>query len=87
MPKSADHFFYFELIVTRASGSVPVDFLYQLQFTVKRYRRKLLSQVSPTRGFNLSDLGITTCNMNAFFSFHLFMVYIPECKQQLRTMK
>jgi len=24
--------------------------------------------------------------MNAFFSFDLFMVYIPECKQQLRTM-
>ena len=23
--------------------------------------------------------------MNAFFSFDLFMVYIPECKQQLRT--
>jgi hypothetical protein len=22
-----------------------------------------------------------------FFSFDLFMVYIPECKQQLRTMK
>ena len=27
------------------------------------------------------------CNMNAYFSFDLFMVYIPECKQQLRTMK
>ena len=27
------------------------------------------------------------CNMNALFSFDLFMVYIPECKQQLRTMK
>jgi len=26
-------------------------------------------------------------NMNAFISFDLFMVYIPECKQQLRTMK
>jgi len=25
--------------------------------------------------------------MNAFFSFDLFMVYIQECKQQLRTMK
>jgi len=25
--------------------------------------------------------------MNAFFSFHIFMVYLPECKQQLRTMK
>jgi len=25
--------------------------------------------------------------MNAFFSFDLFMVYITECKQQLRTMK
>jgi len=30
---------------------------------------------------------IENCNMNAFFSFDLFMVYIPECKQQLRTMK
>ena len=29
---------------------------------------------------NISDL-------NAFFSFDLFMVYIPECKQQLRSMK
>jgi hypothetical protein len=25
--------------------------------------------------------------MNAFFLFDLFMNYIPECKQQLRTMK
>jgi hypothetical protein len=28
-----------------------------------------------------------SCNMNAFISFDLFMVYIPECKQQLNTMK
>ena len=27
------------------------------------------------------------CNMNAFFSFNLLIVYIPECMQQLRTMK
>ena len=28
------------------------------------------------------------CNVNAFFSFDLYMVYIPECmQQQLRTMK
>ena len=27
------------------------------------------------------------CNMNAFLSFDLFMVYIPEDKQQLKTMK
>ena len=25
-----------------------------------------------------------TCNMNALFSFDLFMVYKSECKQQLR---
>jgi len=25
--------------------------------------------------------------MNAFFSFDLFMVYLPECKQHLKTMK
>ena len=25
--------------------------------------------------------------MNSFFSFDFFMVYILECKQQLRTMK
>jgi len=25
--------------------------------------------------------------MNALFSFDLFIVYISECKQQLRTMK
>jgi len=29
----------------------------------------------------------STYNMNAFVSFDLFMVYIPECKQQLRTVK
>jgi hypothetical protein len=33
------------------------------------------------------QLIMISCNMNAFFSFDLFMVYIPECKQQLRTMK
>ena len=27
------------------------------------------------------------CNMNAFFLFNLFMVYIPECKHQLKTKK
>jgi hypothetical protein len=27
------------------------------------------------------------CNMDAMVSFNLFMVYIPECKQQRRTMK
>ena len=26
------------------------------------------------------------CNINTFFSFDLFMVYIPECKLQLRTL-
>ena len=26
-------------------------------------------------------------DMNAFFYFDLFIVYIPECKQQLKTMK
>ena len=31
---------------------------------------------------------IVICNMNASFSFDLSMVsYIPDCKQQLRTMK
>jgi len=25
--------------------------------------------------------------MNTFLSFDLFIVYLPECKQQLRTMK
>ena len=30
---------------------------------------------------------ILSCKMNAFFSFDLFMVYIPECKQKLRNMK
>jgi hypothetical protein len=40
--------------------------------------------------FNISDISrliSNICNMNAFFSFDLFLVYIPECKQQLRTMK
>ena len=27
------------------------------------------------------------CNVNAVFSFDLFMVYVPTCKQQLRTVK
>jgi hypothetical protein len=38
---------------------------------------------------NIKQVGfnIVNFNMNASFSFDLFMVYIPECKQQLRTMK
>ena len=28
----------------------------------------------------------TNCNLNAIFSYYLFMVYTPECKQQLKTM-
>ena len=38
----------------------------------------------------ISDTGrniCINCSMNALFSFYLFIVYIPECKQQLRTMK
>jgi hypothetical protein len=31
-------------------------------------------------------LPIYACSMNAFFSFNLFTVYIPESKQQLRIM-
>ena len=27
------------------------------------------------------------CNMNVFVTIDMFLVYIPECKQQLRTMK
>jgi hypothetical protein len=27
------------------------------------------------------------CSINAFFSSDLFMVYLPECKQQPGTMK
>jgi hypothetical protein len=30
---------------------------------------------------------IVCCNMNASFSFDLFVVYKPEYKQQLRTME
>ena len=38
---------------------------------------------------NIKQVGfnIVNCKMNSFFSFDLFMVYIPECKQQLRTME
>ena len=28
-----------------------------------------------------------SCSINVFFSLDLLMVYIPECKQELRTMK
>jgi hypothetical protein len=38
----------------------------------------------------ISDTGRNisiNCSLNALFSFDPFMVYIPECKQQLRTMK
>ena len=37
--------------------------------------------------FIIETMNNSSCNMNAFFSFDLFMVDIPECKQQLRTMK
>ena len=30
---------------------------------------------------------VVFCSTNTFISFDLFMVYIPECKQQLRTVK
>ena len=36
---------------------------------------------------NMQFMMHLSCNMNAFFSCDLFMVYIPECKQQLKTMK
>jgi len=36
----------------------------------------------------ISDTGrniCINCSLNALFSFYLFMVYIPECKQQLKN--
>jgi hypothetical protein len=51
------------------------------QLPIKRVR--LLNHITQK-----AELAIKyNCNMNAFFSFDLFMVYIPECKQQLRAMK
>ena len=44
-------------------------------------------QGSFKRELHYNDSLYVTCNMNAFFSFDFFMVYIPECKQKLRTMK
>ena len=29
---------------------------------------------------------ISICDVNAFFSDDCFMIYVPECKQQLETM-
>ena len=39
---------------------------------------------------HVQELAVITnihCNINALLSVDLFMVYIPECKQQLRAMK
>jgi hypothetical protein len=30
-------------------------------------------------------LNVIYCSMNVLFSFDLFMVYLPECKQQLKN--
>ena len=38
-------------------------------------------------GQSLILTNTTSCNMKAFFFFDLFMFYIPQCNQQLRTMK
>ena len=37
--------------------------------------------------YHLFNLYIFYCFMNVFFPFDIFIVYIPECKKQLRTMK
>jgi hypothetical protein len=44
-------------------------------------------QAQMSQWYRLRWASTYICNMNALFSFDLFMVYIPECKQQLRTMK
>ena len=33
------------------------------------------------------SFNVIFCNMNSIFSFDLVMVFVPECKQQLGTMK
>jgi hypothetical protein len=54
----------------------------------KKIKRDIEERIKTLR-YNIKEVGliIVNCNMNAFFSFDLFMVYISECKQQLRTMK
>ena len=37
--------------------------------------------------YNIRTLSKNICNVHVFFFFDRFMVHIPECKQQLRTMK
>jgi hypothetical protein len=49
-----------------------------------------LSQLTGSDSYKLRVIltrNIAPCSMNASFSFDLFMVYIQECNQQLRTMK
>ena len=47
----------------------------------------ILLQVDKKKYSTANEITIN-CNMNAFFfPFDLFMVYIPEYKQQLRTKK
>ena len=49
-----------------------------------------LDNINPYRihyARNVNVIDISCCNMNALLSFDLFMVYIPESKQQLRSVK
>jgi hypothetical protein len=39
-------------------------------------QKKMMNNIFPINPYWFSYI----CNMNAFFSFDLFMVYIPECK-------
>ena len=43
------------------------------------------AKVNTLEYYMINIVNIVTCN--AFFSFDLFMVDIPECKQQLKTNK
>ena len=54
---------------------------------IRNHNSKNRQYDGQTKRTNNDIQNTTFFNMNAFFSFDLFLVYIPECKQQLRTMK
>ena len=62
------------------------NFLFKFLFIIEYYVRQG-SKIKEIKCVSiLKDIYIY-CNMNAFVSFDLFMVYIQECKQHLRTLK
>ena len=64
---------------------IPICYLHGMAVTTVEGVGGTETGLHPVQVGSAGLLNVIYCSMNVLFSFDLFMVYLPECKQQLRN--